>query len=61
MACDPYGHLALRLRLFLCVVPTHLRAGTDTYDVLYSVFGVRGSVLRCCPADRGRAPPTRFW
>ncbi|MEU9272332.1 class I SAM-dependent methyltransferase [Streptomyces sp. NPDC048251] len=39
MASDLYGHLAPRLRLFLCDVPAHLRASTDTYDVLYSVFG----------------------
>ncbi|WP_373428706.1 class I SAM-dependent methyltransferase [Streptomyces rishiriensis] len=39
MACDLYGHLAPRLRLALCDVPAHLRASTDTYDVLYSVFG----------------------
>ncbi|NSL43677.1 class I SAM-dependent methyltransferase [Streptomyces sp. 8P21H-1] len=39
MASDLYGHLAPRLRLTHCDVLLHLRASTNTYDVLYSVFG----------------------
>ncbi|WP_405966021.1 class I SAM-dependent methyltransferase [Streptomyces sp. NBC_00723] len=39
MADGLYGHLSPRLNLALCDVPAHLRASTDTYDVLYSVFG----------------------
>lgn len=39
MAGDLYGHLAPRLRLVHCDVLAHLRTSTDTYDVLYSVFG----------------------
>ncbi|MFD0338939.1 class I SAM-dependent methyltransferase [Streptomyces sp. NPDC127117] len=39
MATDLYGHLAPRLRIVRSDVVAHLHAMTDTYDVLYSVFG----------------------
>ncbi|MGW8558089.1 class I SAM-dependent methyltransferase [Streptomyces tubercidicus] len=39
MATDLYGHLAPRLRIVPSDVVDHLHAMTDTYDVLYSVFG----------------------
>ncbi|WP_326763735.1 class I SAM-dependent methyltransferase [Streptomyces sp. NBC_01591] len=39
MATDLYGHLAPRLRIVLSDVVAYLQAMTNTYDVLYSVFG----------------------
>ncbi|MEU3854878.1 class I SAM-dependent methyltransferase [Streptomyces sp. NPDC029554] len=39
MATDLYAHLAPRLRIVRSDAVPHLRSTTDTYDVLYSVFG----------------------
>ncbi|MEV7069063.1 class I SAM-dependent methyltransferase [Streptomyces collinus] len=39
MAQDLYAHLAPRLRIVRSDVVAHLQALSDTYDVLYSVFG----------------------
>ncbi|MFJ9247765.1 class I SAM-dependent methyltransferase [Streptomyces sp. NPDC101776] len=39
MAVDLFGHLAPRLCIVASDAVAHLKATTDTYDVLYSVFG----------------------
>ncbi|WP_411978460.1 class I SAM-dependent methyltransferase [Streptomyces sp. N50] len=39
MALDLFGHLAPCLRIVPSDAVSHLRAPTNTYDVLYSVFG----------------------
>lgn len=39
MAVDLFGHLAPRLRIVSSDAVSHLKATTNTYDVLYSVFG----------------------